>query len=805
MTTLMTRLLGGAAACLAITVSAFPTVAQEVLPRPAPVFNGTIGQTVATSKPDFPKPVQAPRGAPNVLLILTDDVGFAASSPFGGPIPTPTFAALANDGLRYNRFHTTAMCSPSRSALITGRNHHSNATGVIMELGTGYPGYNSLMPKSNGSIGEILKQNGYSTAWFGKNHNVPDWQTSQAGPFDLWPTGLGFEYFYGFVGGDTDQWHSAIYEGTKPIEAEEQSGTRLTHFDQLMADKAIDWMRLQHSMAPDKPFFAYYAPGTSHAPHHAPAEWIAKFKGQFDMGWDVEREQALARQIKMGIVPAGTKLTPRPKEIPAWDSLTADQKMVYARMMEVYAAALAHSDYQIGRVIQSLKDSGQYDNTVIIFIQGDNGASTEGSLQGTTNEIGVTGNGVPESIAYLKSQMDALGGPTTYNHYPVGWAHAMNTPFQWGKVVASHFGGTSNGMVISWPGHIKDGGAIRPQFHHLIDIAPTILEITHITAPDVLNGVKQKPIEGVSMAYTLDSPTAPTTHTTQYFELMSNRGLYKDGWMASTTPMRLPWVATGPDPKPEDFKWELYNVSQDFSQFNNLARQNPAKLKEMQLAFDVEAKKYNVYPLDSSFASRADVSIRPSLTAGRKSFAYYPGAIRIPEGNTPDVKNKSFSVTANVDIPAGGADGMLATQGGNFGGWGLFVDGGKPGFVYAFSNQPEHKFRVAATERLTPGKHIIRIDVDYDGGGRGKGALGKLLVDGKQVAEGRIDNTIANRFSLDETFDVGEDTGTAVVTDYAARMPFKFTGTLDKLTIDLKGQGAPGTTSSTVAASILAD
>lgn len=778
-------LLAGVAATAMIFASAAAS-AQNVLPKPAPEFKGKIGQTVATSVPDFPKPVQAPKGAPNVLLILTDDVGFAASSPFGGPVPTPTFAALAKSGLRYNQFHTTAMCSPSRSALITGRNHHSNATGVIMELGTGYPGYNSLMPKSNGSIGEILKQNGYSTAWFGKNHNVPDWQTSQAGPFDLWPTGLGFEYFYGFVGGDTDQWHSAIFEGTKPVEAEEQSGTKLTHFDQLMADKAIDWMRLQHSMAPDKPFFAYYAPGTSHAPHHAPKEWIAKFKGQFDMGWDAEREQTLARQIKMGIVPPGTKLTPRPKEIPAWDSLTADQKMVYSRMMEVYAAALAHSDYQMGRVIQSLKDSGQYDNTVIIFIQGDNGASTEGSLQGTTNEIGVTGNGVPESIEYLKSVMNDLGGPTTYNHYPVGWAHAMNTPFQWAKVVASHFGGTSNGLVIEWPGHIKDPGAIRPQFHHLIDIVPTILEMTNVTAPDVLNGVKQRPIEGVSMAYTLASPAAPTTHTTQYFELMSNRGVYKDGWMASTTPMRLPWIATGPDPKPEDFNWELYNISDDFSQSNDLAAQNPDKLKELQAVFDAEAKKYSVYPLDSSFAARGDVSIRPSLTAGRKSFVYYPGAVRIPEGNTPDVKNKSFSVTANVDIPAGGADGVLATQGGNFGGWGMFIDGGKPEFVYAFSNQAQHKYRIASTQALSPGKHIVRFDFDYDGGGRGKGALGKLIVDGVQVAEGRIDHTIANRFSLDETFDVGEDTGTAVVADYSTRMPFRFNGSLDKLTIDLK-------------------
>lgn len=642
------------------------------------------------------------------------------------------------------------------------------------------------MPKSNGSIGEVLKQNGYNTSWFGKNHNVPDWQTSQAGPFDLWPNGLGFEYFYGFIGGDTDQWHSAIFEGTTPIEADEQLGPNPKHFDELMANKAIDWIRLQNSMAPDKPFFAYYAPGTSHAPHHAPKDWIAKFKGQFDQGWDVVREETLARQKKLGIAPADTQLTERPKEIPAWDSLSADQKRVYARMMEVYAGALAHADYQIGRVIQAVKDTGELDNTIIIFIQGDNGASTEGSLQGTTNEIGVTGNGVPESIDYLMSVIDDLGGPKTYNHYPVGWAHAMNAPFQWAKVVASHFGGTSNGLVISWPQRIKDKGAIRTQFHHVIDIVPTILEATGITFPTMLNGVKQSPIEGTSMVYSFDSANSPSTRTTQYFELMSNRGIYHDGWMASTTPRRLPWVAVGPDPSPDDFKWELYHVAQDFSQATDLAAKNPDKVKEMQTIFDNEAKKYNVYPLDSSFAARGDVSIRPSLTAGKSSFTYYSGAVRIPEGSTPDVKNKSFSLIADIAVPAGGANGVLATQGGNFGGWGLLVNNGKPEFVYAFSNQPQHKYRIASGQAVAPGKHTVRLDFKYDGGGRGKGGVGTMLVDGAQVAQGRIENTIANRFSLDETFDVGEDTGTAVVEDYAAQMPFRFTGKLDKFTIELK-------------------
>jgi arylsulfatase A-like enzyme len=773
----------GALALLGLSVSAS---AQDVLPRPDALFRGKIGRTVKDSKSDFPKEVQAPKGAPNILLIMTDDVGFSASSPFGGPISTPTLDALAQNGLRYNQFHTTALCSPTRAALITGRNHHTTATGVIMEFGTGYPGYNTLMPKSTGTIGEVLKQNGYSTSWFGKNHNVPDWQTSQAGPFDLWPTGLGFEYFYGFIGGDTDQWHSAIFEGTKPVEAEEQRGLNPKHFDQLMADKAIDWIRLQHSMAPNKPFFAYYTTGTAHAPHHAPKEWIAKFKGKFDQGWDKVREETLARQKKLGIVPADTKLTTRPKEIPAWDSTTADQRRLYSRMMEVYAGALAHADYQIGRVIQAVKDTGELDNTIIIFIQGDNGASAEGTLQGLSNEVGVAANGVTESLKYLLSIIDDLGGPNTYNHYPVGWAHAMNTPFQWAKQVASHFGGTRNGLVVSWPARIKDQGGIRPQFHHVIDIVPTLLEATGVRFPATLNGVKQKPIEGVSMAYSFANAKAPSKRTSQYFEMLANRAIYSDGWVAATTPKRLPWVSYGPEASPDDFKWELYNVAKDFSQTEDLAAQNPAKLKELQAVFDREAKKYSVYPLDSSFAARVDPAIRPSLTRGRSTFTYYPGAVRIPEGTTPDVKNKSFSVSADVEIPSAGASGVIATQGGRFGGRGLLLLDGAPEFVYAFSNQPQHKYRIASKQALTPGKHTIRFDFKYDGGGAGKGGAGTLLVDGKVVAEGKIERTIPARFSLDETFDIGEDTGTPIVEDYAAKMPFKFSGQLDKFTIELR-------------------
>jgi arylsulfatase A-like enzyme len=762
-----------------------PPEGPVVLPRPEPSFQGKIGSTAKDSTPDFPKPIEAPKGAPNVLLIMTDDVGFAASSTFGGPILTPTYDKLAKAGLRYNTFHTTALCSPTRAALITGRNHHTCSTGVITEMGTGYPGYNSLMSKSCGTVAETLKQNGWNTSWYGKNHNVPDWQSSQAGPFDLWPTGLGFEHFYGFIGGDTDQWHPALFDGTNPIEAPNDPKY---HLDADLADHAVAWIRQQHSLAPDKPFFAYYAPGLCHAPHQAPKEWIAKFKGKFDQGWDKVREETLTRQIEQGLVPVGTKLTPRPKEIPSWDSRSADEKKLYAHMMEVYAGCLAYCDSNIGRVIQAVDDAGELDNTLIIYIQGDNGASGEGTLQGLANEVGVAANGVQESLPYLLSIMDDLGGPLTYNHYPVGWAHAMDTPFQWTKQVASHFGGTRNGLVISWPKRIKQTGEVRSQFCSVIDIAPTILEAAGVKEPTMINGVKQTPIEGTSLVYSFDDAKAPTRHTTQYFEMIGNRGVYDNGWVACTTPLRLPWQAAT-DSSPNDFKWELYHVAEDFSEANNLAAKNPDKLKELQAVFDVEAKKYNVYPLDASFIARADVSIRPSLTRGRSTFTYYPGTIRVPEGAAPDVKNKDFTVTAEVEIPEGGAEGVLVTQGGRFGGWGLLLMDGKPEFDYAFSNQKQHKYRVASKEKLAAGKHTIKFDFKYDGPGMGKSGAGTLSVDGKQVAQGKIERTIPIRFSLDETFDIGEDTGTPVVEDYVDKMPFKFTGDLKKVVVELGKSG----------------
>jgi arylsulfatase len=711
-------------------------------------------------------------------------VGFGASSTFGGPIPCATFDRLARSGLRYNQFHTTALCSPTRAALLTGRNHHTCASGVIMELGTGYPGYNTLMPKSCGTVAEVLKQNGYNTSWYGKNHNVPDWHSSQAGPFDLWPTGLGFEYFYGFLGGDTNQWDPAIFEGTKPIE--KPHGDKDYHFDRDMADHAIQWIRTEHAVAPDKPFFAYYSPGTAHAPHHAPKEWIAKFKGKFDQGWDRVREETLARQKEMGLVPATTRLTERSAGIPAWDSFDADHKKVFARMMEVYAAALAHCDYQIGRVLDAIEGQGELDNTLVIFIQGDNGASAEGTVNGLHNEFAILNNLV-EDFDVVKSKMDELGGPMAYNHYPIGWAHAMDTPFQWTKQIASHWGGTRNGLVISWPRRIKDTGGIRSQFHHVIDIAPTILEAAGVQSPAVINGVAQKPVEGVSMVYSFDDAKAPSHHKTQYFEMFCNRAVYDNGWVACTTPTAAPWEVVA---KPVDvingFNWELYHVTDDFSEAVDLAAKEPAKLKELQLLFYGEAAKYNVLPLDNSKAERFDVSIRPSLTRGRSVFTYSPGMVRIPEGAAPDLKNKSWSISAELEIPAAGAEGVLATQGGRFGGWGLYVKDGKP--VYHYNLAGIARYQVAAKQALDPGKHTVKVDFKYDGG-LGKGGMATLTVDGTTVAQGRIERTLPFRMSLDETLDIGEDTGTPVSEDY--QVPFKFTGTLKKVVIAIDGKAPP--------------
>lgn len=765
--------------CLSLLMFTTAATAQDIIPRPDPAFKGKIGLKASESAKDFPTAVTAPKGAPNILLILTDDVGFGAPSAFGGPVPTPTMERVANSGLRFNTFHTTALCSPTRAALLTGRNHHSVATGGIMEIGTGFPGYNTIIPQSKRGLGDILKLSGYNTAWFGKNHNIPDWQNSQAGPFDLWPTGLGFEYFYGFIGGDTSQYAPALVENTKPIEPPHDDPNY--YFDRDMADKAISWLRMQHAIAPDKPFFTYYAPGTAHAPHHAPKDWIEKFKGKFDHGWDKQRELTFARQKELGTIPANAKLTARTEGIPAWDSLSADQKKVYARMMEVYAAALAYCDEQMGRVVSAIEEMGELDNTLIIYIQGDNGASAEGSPQGLLNETTFFNN-IQESFPEVLRRMDELGGPTAFNHYPIGWAHAMNTPFQWTKQIASHFGGTRNALAISWPKQIKGRGELRNQFHHVSDIMPTILEAAGISAPVSVYGVQQAPVEGVSMIYAFNDAKAPTQHTTQYFEMFGNRALYHEGWVAATTPPLAPWVSVAPKPIDviDDFQWELYNVADDFSQSNNLAKSNPAKLQDLQRRFYIESVKYNVLPIDNSKVERLDVSNRPSLTAGRNSFTYHDGMVRIPEGSAPDLKNRSWSLKADVEVKDG-AEGMIATQGGRFSGWGLYVKAGKPVFHYNLADVERYAIE---GETLSPGKHAIEFAFKYDGGGVGKGGEAVLKVDGKQVGARKFPQTLGYRISIDETLDIGEDTGTPVSEDY--KVPFKFGGKIDRVTINLE-------------------
>lgn len=756
---------------------------RTVLPVAYPEFHGKIDSNVATSQPDFPKLIEAPEGAPNVLIILTDDVGFGASSTYGGPIATPVFDSLAAVGLRYTNFHTTALCSPTRAALISGRNHHTVASGNITEFATGFPGYNSIVPKSCASVGEILRQNGWNTSWWGKMHNVPDWMSSTSGPFDLWPTGLGFEYFYGFIGGDNNQWRPTLFENTTPIESYEGNPNYI--LDDDLATRAVAYIQRHQSISPKKPFLMYYCTGTAHAPHHAPKDWIAKYKGKFDQGWDAVSAETLARQKQLGIVPQNTQPTPPDKDIPAWSSLTPDQKKLYAHEMEVYAGALSYADYNIGRVIAAVKATGQLDNTVIIYEMGDNGASAEGTAQGTTNEVATAANGVTEDIPFLLSQLDRWGSMYTYDHYSYGWTHAMNTPFQWTKQIASHFGGTKNGLVISYPKMITDKHGIRTQFHHVIDLVPTILELCHVPQPKRVNGIDQRPMDGISMVYTFNNPNEPSHRHTQYFEMMGNRALYHDGWIAATTPYRKPWQTIGGSTRypSRDFKWELYNLNEDWSESNNLAEKEPAKLKELQDLWWEEAKKFNVLPLDASFAERADPAIRPSLSRGRSHFEYPGGISRIPEGSAPDFKNQSWTMKAAF---TGNGNGVLATIGGYFGGFALIIKNGKPMFMYRISNQPQHLLLLQGQNSLSAGDHTLTVDFNYDGGGIGKGADITLSVDGRKVAEKRIDHTIGVRISLDETFDVGEDTGTPV--DFNTYdVPYRFHG-LKTLSVDLKGK-----------------
>ena len=751
---------------------------RSVLPIAPERNQSIVGLRSQDSKGIFPRPVTAPAGAPNVVLVLLDDVGFGASSTFGGLIDTPNIQKLADNGLRFNRFHTTAVCSPTRAALITGRNHHSAHTGVVMEMATGYDGYNSIVGKDMATLGDMLKLNGYNTAWFGKNHNVADWESTQAGPFDRWPTGMGFEKFYGFIGGVANNWRPALFDGTTPIEPYVGKPDYNLDFD--LADQAIKWITMQKTVAPNKPFLAYIAPGAIHAPQHAKPEWIAKYKGKFDMGWDVMREQIYARQKKMGIIPADAKLTPRPKELPSWDSMSPRQKKVMARMMEVAAGQLSQVDYNFGRVMKTIDDLGQTNNTLVIFVIGDNGGSGEGTVQGVFNDMNIVSQST-ETLDYLEKNMDDMGGWKSSNLYGVPWAWATNTPFQWTKQVASHFGGTRNGMVVSWPNGIKARGEIRSQFTHVIDIVPTILEAAKLPQPTMVSGVTQSPIEGTSMLYAFDNAKAAERRKTQYFEIFGNSGIYHDGWFAGTTPFRLPWSGVGTDVDVMTTKWELYNIDKDFSQSNDLAAQMPEKLREMQVRFYAEAAKYNVLPIQTSAAERFGEGIRPSLTGDRTSFSYTPGLTRIPEGSAPPIKNRTWSMTAYVDLK-GNDSGVIATQGGIGAGYALYFDQGKPVFSYSFTNG--ERWRIAANDPLPAGKQNVVMTFTYDGGGMGKGGAVSISANGKEVAKGRVERTVPFRFSTEETLDIGEDTGTPVDLSYDA--PGVFTGKLEKVVFDLK-------------------
>ena len=758
------------------------TVDGRYLPNPPAAFGGQINLNADQSKPCWRPRIVPPKGAPNVLLIMTDDQGYGVSGTFGGVIPTPTMDRIAQMGLRYTQFHSTALCSPSRAALITGRNHHSVGFGIA-DAYTGYPGYDAVIGVDNGTIGEILKQNGYATSWFGKNHNTAPDLYSTAGPFDQWPIGMGFEYFYGFMGGETDQWTPFLFRNTSQIFPwRDQPGYNLTTG---MADDAIQYLKDLNAAAPDKPFFVYYVPGGTHAPHQPTREWIEKFKGKFDMGWNELREQIFANQKRLGVIPQNTQLTPWPDELSKWDTLNPDEKKLFARQAEVFAAYVAYTDYEIGRVIKAVEDIGKLDNTLIIYISGDNGTSAEGTTIGTFNDMAsFQGANVP--VADQLKFYDLWGSPETRPHMSVAWSWAFDTPFKWTKQVASHFGGTRQGMVMAWANHIKDAGGIRPQFHHLIDIVPTILEATQIPAPAMLNGVAQKPIQGVSMAYTWDNANAaaPSTRTTQYFEIMGNRAIYHDGWIAATTPPQPPWLM-GLRKMPDvvdGYKWELYNIADDYSEYNDLAPKMPDKLHEMQELFFAEAAKYNVLPLDNAVLTRL-LTPTPSYTAGRTTFTYSGITSGIPTSDAPNILDKSFNIIAEVEIPSGGAEGMLVTEGGRFGGYGLYLLKGKPVFTYNFLDL--ERIRWEGPAALSSGKHTLEFDFTYDGPGFGKGGSGTLKVDGAVVATQAIPHTIPFLLPPDETFDVGMDTRTPV-DDKDYQVPFRFTGTLDKLTVNLK-------------------
>lgn len=755
---------------------------RSSLPLPESKFEGVIGKTYEDSKPDWPKVPKPPEGAPNVIIILLDDVGLGQVSTFGGPVPTPALDKLAARGLRYNRFHTTAICGPSRAALITGRNHHNCGVGFLAEWATGFPSYNNMIPRTTATIGRVLKDNGYSTSWFGKNHNTPDWESSVAGPFDRWPTGMGFDYFYGFIGGETHQYYPVLFENTVAVEPD-KTPEEGYHFMTDMTDRAINWLRYSKSVAPQKPLLLYFAPGAAHAPHHAPKAWREKFKGKFDAGWDAVREETYQRQLKQGVIPPDTKLTPRPEWVEAWDELPADEQKLYSRMMENFAGYLSYADHECGRLIEAVEALPDADNTLIFYIVGDNGASSEGGFQGTVNEV-MNLNGVPSRLEDTLKAIDEIGGPNTEPHYPVGWAWAGNAPFQWVKQVASHFGGTRNPMVAAWPKGIKDHGKLRDQFTHLIDIVPTILEAANIPAPKTVDGFEQKPIDGTSIFSTFADAKAKPVRERQYFEVFTNRAIYDKGWIACAQ-HTLPWRQDVAPGHWEKDKWELYNIDEDFSEANDLAAKHPDKLKEMQAIFDEEAKKNNVYPFDDRGAGRLAVPKPPPGGADpkRTHFTYFAGASRLAETAAPNTKNRSHRITAQIEMPDKGGEGVIVAAGGASAGYALYVKDGK--LVYHYNWFERERTDLVSDTALPSGKCTVTAEFAYDGGGLGKGGEVVIGIDGKEAGRMRIENTVAGRFGID-TFGVGSDTGSPVSNTYKA--PFAFTGKILQVDIELAPQ-----------------
>jgi len=757
---------------------------REILPIPDIPTRGKIALDAREAA--FPpiKPLRPPEGAPNVVIVLLDDMGFGCPSVNGGPVNMPAMEKIAERGLLYSRFHTTALCSPTRQAMLTGRNHHSAEMGSVAEIATGAPGQTSIRPNSVATVAEMLRLNGYNTGAVGKMHQTPVWEVSMSGPFDRWPTGDGFEKFFGFIGGETNQWAPGLYNGTAPVEpwgtAEEGY-----HFSEDITDKAVGWLRGVHTMTPDKPFFAFVSYGATHAPHHVAPEWIEKYKGKFDKGWDAVREETLANMKEKGLVPENTELTDRPEDVRAWDELNDTEKKVYARMMEVYAGFAEHTDAQVMRVIDALEDMGEFDNTLFIYIAGDNGASAEGGLDGTFNEM-MALNGVPLSLEDLLPRLDELGGPKSFNHYPVGWAHAMNSPYQWTKQVASHWGGTRNGCAVSWPNGMEARDEIRNQFHHVIDIVPTILESAGLPEPYMVNGIAQKPIEGVSMAYSFDDAEAEDRHETQYFEMFGNRGIYHEGWSA-VTKHRTPWALGQIQlPKFSEDDWELYNTTEDWSQAKDLSKEMPEKLRELQNLFLVEAAKYSVFPLDDRTAERFNAAIagRPDLPAGRESMTFYPGMTHLMENTVLNVKNRSHTITAEVEIPEGGANGVIFAQGGRFAGWSLYVKDGAAKYVHNWFDSAY--YYVGGEEKLPTGKVNIRYHFNFEGDAPGGGGTGTIYVNEEKVAEAKIEKTVPFIFSADETMDVGGDLALPVTDDYAEGEKNQFSGTIHWVRVDLE-------------------